>query len=97
MKVFISNTAKILWERTTQCAWLLHSSTRWFSKYDVVERLFKYFGDVQGLLERMVQNNVSPASSGKLLNLFEDDSTKWHARIELSAYVECLFYLLNFC
>jgi hypothetical protein len=80
-----------VWERTTQCAWLLHLSTRWFSKYDVFERFFKYFGDVQALLERMVQNNVSPAASGKLMNLFEDDNTKWHAQIELSAYVECLF------
>jgi len=97
MKVSISDNAKILWEKRTECAWLLHSSTRWFSKYDVVERLFKYFGDFQALLEEMVRNHVSPASSGKLLNLFEDGSTKWHARIELSAYVECLFYLRNFC
>jgi hypothetical protein len=97
MKVFISDTAKIIWERTTQCAWLLHLSTCWFSKYDVIERLFKYFGDIQGLLERMVQNNVSPANYGKLLNLFEDHSTKWHARTELSAYIECIFFLRNFC
>lgn len=97
MKVFLSDKAKILWFRTTQCAWLLHSSTRWFSKYDVVERFFKYFGDVQALLERMVEDNISPASSGKLLKLFDDNSTKWHAQIELSAYVECLFFLRNFC
>jgi hypothetical protein len=97
MKVFMSDNAKILWERTTQCAWLSYSTTRWFSKYDVVERVFQYFGDVPALLEMMVQNNVSPASAGKLLNLLEDGSTKWHARIELSAYVECLFYLRNFC
>jgi hypothetical protein len=49
------------------------------------------------MLEKMVRDNISPASSGKLLNLLEDDGTKWHARIELSAYVECLFYLRNFC
>jgi hypothetical protein len=97
MKLFTSDNAKVLWERTTKVAWLLHSNTRWFSKYDVVERFFKYFGDVTVMLEKMVRDNISPASSGKLLNLLEDDGTKWHARIELSAYVECLFYLRNFC
>ena len=99
MKVFISDNAKILWELRTQCAWLLLSTTRWFSKYDVVERFLKYFGDVQSLLERMVQNNILPASAGRWLNLLENDSSKWHARIELSAYVECLmlFFLRNFC
>ena len=97
VKVFTSDNAKILWESTTSVAWLLHSNTCWFSKYDVVERFFKYFGDVTVLLEKMVRNNISPASSGKLLNLLEDDGTKWHAQIELSAYVECLFYLRNFC
>jgi hypothetical protein len=35
--------------------------------------------DVQAQLERMVQDNALPASSGKLLNLFEGDSPKGHA------------------
>jgi hypothetical protein len=58
MKLFISNNAKILWERTTHCV-----STCWFSKYDVVQHLFKYF-------ERMVQNNLLSATSDKLPNFF---------------------------
>jgi hypothetical protein len=39
MKVFLSDTAKIKWESTTGCTWLTYSVTRWFSKYDVAERV----------------------------------------------------------
>jgi hypothetical protein len=60
-------------EHQTGYAWLLYLSTRWFSKYDVAEYLFHYFGDVQALLQEMVRTNILPATSGKLLNLFEDD------------------------
>jgi hypothetical protein len=97
MKMFMSDNAKIKWESRTGCAWLLRSVTCWFSKHDMAERVFKRFGDLLALLEELVLSNISPASSSKLLNLFEDARTKWQARIELSACLECLFQLRNFC
>jgi hypothetical protein len=89
LKVLMSDNAKIKWERKTGCAWLLHSITHcawllhsvtcWFSKHDVAESAFKHFEDLPVLLEELVLQNVSPAKSAKLLNLFEVTSTKWHA------------------
>jgi hypothetical protein len=48
--------------------------------YDVVERLFKCFGDTPGGLTELVNKNVSPASAGKLSILFEDNKTKCYAQ-----------------
>ena len=96
-KVFAGDNSKIIWQKETNSAWLTYSDTRWFSKYDVYEDLFNHFGDLRAVLENVIKKKYSPANTGKLLLLVTDEGTKWYATIELSAYVECLYMLRNFC
>jgi hypothetical protein len=63
VKVFSPDAAKIVWEKRMECAWLSHSSTRWFSKHDVVERLFKHFDDDEKLPE-MLKSGKSTCKTG---------------------------------
>jgi hypothetical protein len=72
-KVFAtSQQARDEWTRHTCMAWPTYSETRWFSKYDVLEKLSTLFPDLLTVITSVVAKGISPANSTKLLNLLLD-------------------------
>jgi plastocyanin len=97
-KVFAtSQQARDEWENVVGMTWPTHSETRWFSKYDVFEKLSQVFPDLLTVMTNVVRKGISPANSTKLLNLLLDPLKSKKLAIELSAYVEVLFPLRNLC
>ncbi len=97
-KVFAtSQQARDEWTRHTGTAWPTHSETRWFSKYDVLEKLSALFPDLLTVVTSVAAKGISPANSTKLLNLLLDPLKSRKLAIELSAYVEVLYPLRNLC
>ena len=77
--------------------WKEYSNIRWYSKYEVKEFVFKYFGDLKNIVTEIVKKGISPQNSMKLLNLLTDKMKCHKLKIELSPYVEALFDLQNLC
>jgi hypothetical protein len=96
-KHFVTDNAKTIWQQTTGAAWKTYADNRWFSRYDVMEELSKKFPDLERVLDILMANNYSPTNAGKLAMLISRHETCWYVKIELSAYVECLYQFRNFC
>jgi len=97
-KIFAQSTqAQDEWFNVTGTKWPTYSETRWFSKYDVMEKLAKYFPDLLTVITGIAKKKVSPANSSKLLNLLLDPLKSRKLKIQLSSYVETLFPLRNLC
>jgi len=97
-KVFsLSNATKEVFLRVTKKAFPSYSSTRWFSKYDVLEIIAGLFPDLLTVMIEVAQRKIAPENSHKLLNLLLDPIKSRMLKIQLSAYVEALFPLRNLC
>ncbi len=97
-KVFsMSDAAKEEWFQVTGTHWPTYSEIRWYSKYEVLEVLFKYFPDMERVMIRVARKGISPRNSSKLLKLLYDDCFVWYLKIQLSAYIETLADLRNLC
>ena len=97
-KIFSQSTqAQNDWEEVTGTAWPTYSETRWFSMYDVLEKLSKLFPDLLTVITRVAAKKVSPANSAKLLALLLDPLLSRKLKIQLASYVEVLFPLRNLC
>ena len=59
--------------------------TRWWSKWEVINRVMLSFGDVEPFLR---ENDVGPALRPKLLALFDDPQNKSKLQIEMAATVD---------
>ena len=81
----------------TGMEWPTHSETRWFSKYDVLEKLSKLFPDILTIMTKVVAKKLSKANAHALLNLLLDPAKKIQLEIELAAYVDGLHELRNLC
>ena len=66
----LSPAARLLWKTRTGTAMKLKSETRWWSKWEVLNLVLQYFGDVEPFLRE--NNNLSPACRTHLLELFDD-------------------------
>ena len=85
-----STQAQDEWFDVTGATWPTYSETRWFSKYDVMEKIFRLFPDILTVITRVTKKEVSTANSSKLLKLLLDPVNKWKLQIQLSSYVEAL-------
>ena len=92
-----SDNAKAFWKTTTDKTWEEYSDTRWFSKYDVMKLVATYFPDMKTVLNQMLAGKVSKQNTPKLLQMLNDDSTRFYLEIELSAVIENLSFLRQFC
>ena len=81
----------------TGCSWPTHSETRWFSLYEVLEKISELFPDLLTVMTRVATKKISPANSSKLLNLLLDPLSGRKLKILLSAYVEGLKPLRDLC
>jgi len=97
-KVFSQSTqAQDEWKDVTGFAWPTYSETRWFSLYEVLEKISDLFPDLLTVMTRVARKKISPANSAKLLNLLLDPLLGRKLKIVLAAYVEGLYPLRNLC
>lgn len=81
----LSPAARLLWKTRTGTSMLLKSDTRWWSKWEVLNVVMQYFGDVEPFLREI---DVSPVCRGKLLELFDDQDKLRDLQIELAAMID---------
>ena len=79
----------------TGTTWKEFSEVRWYSKYDILEDVFKKFGDLLAIVMKIIEEGVSPANSMKLCDLLLDPKKSFKLKGELCAYVEGLEDLRN--
>ena len=63
-----------------------YSSTRWWSKWEVMHRVMLYFGDIAPFLEENPE--LSPATRGKLLEMLQNTSIQAHIQTEIAGIVD---------
>ena len=97
-KVFSqSDNARDEWFKVTDTQFPTHSNIRWYSKYDVFEKIFEYFPDLLTVMTNVANKGFSSKNSAKLLKMLLDETQAWYLKIELASYVETLFDLRNLC
>ena len=77
---------RLWWKGKTGKAMASYSSTRWWSKWEVMHQVMLYFGDIAPFLE--ANPELSPATRGKLLEMLQNASVKAHIQTELPAIVD---------
>ena len=82
----LSLTARLLWKTRTGTAMKLHSKTRWCSKWEVVNHVMEFFGEVEPFLRE--NDNLSPVCRANLLEIFDDPATARDLEIELAAMID---------
>ena len=65
----LSPAARLVWKTRTGTEMLLKSDTRWWSHWEVLNRVLEYFEDVEPFLR---ENDVSPMCRMRLSESFDD-------------------------
>jgi len=94
--MFRSYTCCVEWSKVTSAPMPKYSGVRWWAKFEVLDTLFNYFGDLRTVVTTMVEHKNCKESAPKLLLMFEDPATLDQLKIELAAYVEILQPLQRF-
>ena len=63
-----------------------YSSTRWWSKWEVMSQIMSFFGDVAPFLQ--ANPELSPPTNRKLLEMLQNPTVKAYVQIELAAIVD---------
>ena len=82
-----SNVSRQLWFTLTGVTMVSFSTIKWWSKYDVLEQLYNYFGDLLTWLESCIANGVSVEPACRLVNMLADPSSMHFSKIEFSVYI----------
>ena len=77
-----SPKTRLLWKSKTGRSMSSYSTTRWWSKWEVIKQVLVYFGDVEPFL--IENEDVGPALRPKLLAFFSDPQTKSKLQIEIA-------------
>ena len=88
-----SPAARLLWKTRTGTAMRLQSNTRWWSKWEVLNQVMEFFGDVEPFLRE--NGNLSSICRAGLLELFDDPVTARDLDIELTAMINKATYHLE--
>ena len=89
----LSPAARLLWKTRTGTAMKLHSKTRWWSKWEVVNHVMDFFGDVEPFLRE--SDNLSPVCRANLLEIFGDPATARDLEIELAAIIDAVKHFIQ--
>ena len=81
-----SPRARLWWKGRTGKAMSSYSSTRWWSKWEVMSQIMSFFGDVAPFLH--ANPELSPATNRKLLQMLQNPTVKAYVQIELAAIVD---------
>ena len=84
---------RLLWR--TQTGWCvpLYSTTRWWSRFEVIDQILTAFGDVQTFI--MSNDDLPPASSGKLREILNDPAKLRKLKVELAITVDAMRPFVN--
>ena len=81
-----SPKSKLLWKERTGRAFTGYSTTRWWSKFEVMKQLHDLFGDLEPFLDSNA--DISPATRGKLLSMLKDPQQKPYLMVELAVTID---------
>ena len=65
-----SPAVRLAWKARIGKAMRTHSVTGWWSKWEVLDQVSQYFGDIEPFLAEI--EGLVPATNGHLLELFND-------------------------
>ena len=82
-----SSKSKLAWKDQTSVSIATYSTTRWWSKWEVVNQVLNLFGDVEAFLRENLDLSSSVTRS-KLLAFFDDPVKKALLQIEIAATVD---------
>ena len=78
----------LAWKTRTGTAMKTYSATRWWSKWEVMKQVLEYFGDVEPFLRQNENDHIAPATTGQLLDIFNDASDAKELELELAALID---------
>ena len=78
----------LAWKTRTGTAMKIYSATRWWSKWEVMKQVLEYFGDVEPFLRQNENDHLAPATTGQLLDIFNDASDAKELELELAALID---------
>ena len=81
-----SCNAKLLWKQRTGKSICSHSNVRWWSKWEVLNQVADYFGDVAPFLQD--NDNLSPQNRQHLMDILNDPQELQQLRLELAVLVD---------
>ena len=81
-----SPKSKAIWQEQTGKSMKSYSTTRWWSRWEVMDQLMVQFGDVDVFLQR--EDVGSPATVAKLRNILSDPTKKDFLRVELASTID---------
>ena len=83
-----SHSPKALMVWRAQTGWPMpgYSPTRWWSKWELMKHIMELFGDVESFLRG--NEDLAPATRGKLLTYFDDTRKKICLKIEMAIIVD---------
>ena len=81
-----SARAKLVWKTRISVAIKTHSETRWWTKWEVLNQVSAFFGDVRPLLQE--NQEISPTTTAKLLAILDDDDSRRTLQLQLAALVD---------
>ena len=81
-----SPKTRLLWKTRTVRSMMTYSSTRWWSKWEVMKQMLLYFGDIAPFLNE--NDDIGPALRPKLLDVLSNPQKYAHLCIELASIVD---------
>ena len=79
-----STKTKLAWKNKTGLPTPSYSTTRWWSKWEVLKRMLESFGDVQSFL----QQNDLPPTRQKLLEMMDDPPQNRKLKMEFAVTID---------
>lgn len=83
-----SAAVRLAWKTRTGTALKTYSAIRWWSKWEVMKQVLEYFGDVEPFLRENENDHLAPATTGQLLDIFNDASDAKELELELAALID---------
>ena len=84
---------RLLWRTQTGRCVPSYSTTRWWSRFEVIDQILTAFGDVQTFI--MSNDDLPPASSGKLREILNDPAKLRKLKVEFAIMVDAMRLFVN--
>ena len=82
-----SPKSRLAWRTQTGLSTPSYSATRWWSRFEVIHQLLNTFGDLPAFLH---DSDLPPATTGKLLQILDDEPTCRKLKMELAIVVDSM-------
>lgn len=88
-----SPKARAIWKEQTGRAMSSYSTTRWWSRWEVMIQVLLQFGDIELFLQQ--NQHLGPATRSKLLDILQDPQSAAILKVELAAVVDIGSYFVK--